>query len=351
VRVGRGAGLIVVLLLASGVRSAMAQQPMAYLERGIGSYRALEFDSAAGWLRRALTPPLVEALPVPEQVRGLAYLGATERFRGRSDSAASAFRRMLRIDPSSRPDPLIFPPEVTALFDEVRVSSPIVALSVPSEGVIDPWHPLYPIELRPSVPHRVTVTLQRTDGATVDTIYSGPVADSLTLGWDGRDPRGAPTPSGRYQITSTSDVEGPRGCIVRIPLQITSAPPDTLTPPPPLGADALLPERADGRTAPAAVAAAALLSAAALAFPAVSEDADPASSYVLVGAFSVTGVLALIRFRPGHPIPENVAANAAARARWQRDSTRVATLNQERVKRGKMVLQSSSPVSLGCGAP
>ena len=88
--------VLVGTLLLAGTCSARAQAPTAYLSRGIEAYQALDYDAAAGWLRRALTPPLVEGLPVPDQARGLAYLGATERFRGRADSPASVFRRLLR---------------------------------------------------------------------------------------------------------------------------------------------------------------------------------------------------------------------------------------------------------------
>ena len=343
--------LVLLALLSCLAGRADAQQSMAYLTRGIGSYRALEFDSAAGWLRRALTPPLVEALPVTEQVRGLAYLGATERFRGRSDSAAAAFRRMLRLDPASRPDPLVFPPEVTRMFDEIRVSYPILAMTSAPEATIDQAHPRYQIHLRPSAPHEVVVLLERTDRAMADTIYTGAVADTLVLEWNGRDRGGAPVASGRYLITAGRAGGEARGCQARIPLQVEATLPDTLVPPAPLGADQLLPEQARKRDGPAAFAGAAFLGAMALALPTLSEDADPGASYLVGGVLGVTGAIGLIRYRPGNAIPENVAANAIVRARREREVERVAAVNAERRRTAKLVLRASPAVLQGCEVP
>ena len=149
--------LLAVAPLSTCATAVAAQGATGYVTRGIGSYRSLQFDSAAGWLRRALTPPLLDGLPTSDQVEALAYLGATERFRGRNDSAAAAFHRMLRLDPTARPDPLIFPPEVTSFFDRIRADFPIVALMAPSEGTIDREHPTYMVTLRPSVPDRKSV--------------------------------------------------------------------------------------------------------------------------------------------------------------------------------------------------
>jgi len=339
------------VLLAIGAGRAEGQQPMAYLDRGIGSYRALEYDSAAGWLRRALTPPLVEALPLPEQVRGLAYLGATEQFRGRSDSAVAAFRRMLRLDPASRPDPLIFPPEVTKMFDEVRVTYPILAISAPPEARIDRTHPSYPIQVRPSAPHNAVVLIERTDRRSADTIYVGMVADPQVVEWDGRDRRGAPVPSGRYWITATPVTDGSQGCRVRVPLGVTLTAIDTLPAPPPFGPAQLLPERADRRTGPTAFAGAVLLGAAAFALPAITPDADPTPSYAVGGVLGVTGVVGLIRYRSGEAIPENIAANATARARWQQEAERIGAVNAERRKGARLELHTSAPVLVGCEAP
>lgn len=344
--------LVLVLLgLVGRARTATAQGGSAFVSRGIGSYRALEFDSAAGWLRRALTPPLLDGLPPDDQVQALAYLGATEHFRGHNDSAAAVFRRMLRLDPRARTDPLIFPPEVTSLFEEVRGDFPIVALASAPEAILDAEHPTYPVTLWPSIPHGVAVVVERADGRVVDTLYAGPIGDSLLVAWNGRDGAGARLDDGGYWLTAISVAEGPRSCRVRLPVRLASRSMDTLPLPPPLSATSLLPERAGNGEGPSAFARAALLAAGALALPAVANDAAPGNTRIMAGTLTVAGVVALIRFRPGAAIPENVAANATARARWQERHDQVAVENAAR-RRGDIVQLRAQPLLvIGCGRP
>jgi hypothetical protein len=335
--------------LLAPARRVTAQAPSAYLARGIGSYQALEFDSAAGWLRRALTPPLVQELPVADQLRGLSYLGATERFRGRADSAAAAFQRMLRLDPQARPDPLVFPPEVTTLFDQVRAAYPVVALEAAPDAEIDAAHPTYPLILHSSTPHEVTLTLDRADGRAADTLYAGRVGDTLAVAWNGRDRSGAPISGGRYWITATSEVEGSHSCAVRLPVEIATAPLDTL--PTPLGPAAARPERAGPGDGPAAFAKGGLLAGAALALTLVSRDAAPGNSRIVAGVLGAGGLLGFILYRPGQVIPANVAANATERARWEHQVAATSALNAERRRTVPLRLHASAPVMVGCAAP
>lgn len=342
----RGVGVIALLLLGSC--PALAQAPASFLTRGIDAYQALDYDGAAGWLRRALSPPLVEALLPAEQVRGLAYLGATERFRGHVDSAASVFRRMLRLDPRARPDPLIFPPEVMRIFEQTRTGFPIVAISGAPEAFLDDAHPVYRLQLRPSVAHDVALTLDRSDGRIVDTLYAGPVGDSLTIEWSGRTRAGDRVMSGQYWFTATTVAEGPSSCRVRLPLEVAVRGADTIPRPLPV-APRPLPERAGAGDGPAAFVKAALLGSAALALPTLARDADAAHPRFLAAAFGLTGIVGYLRFRKGAPIPENVAANAVARARWQHQVELVTAENRDRQRRGSLWLQVSHPLTLGCG--
>ena len=344
--VRRGAGLILLLLVGSC--PALAQAPVAYLSRGISAYQALDYDAAAGWLRRALSPPLVEALARPDQVRGLAYLGATEQFRGRTDSAAAVFRRMLRVDPRARPDPLIFSPPVMRVFEQTRVGFPIVALDGPPDAILDEAHPVYRLRLRPSVSHDVTVTLDRSDGKALDTLYAGPVGDSLAIEWNGRLPAGDRVEGGRYWFTATTVADGPTSCRVRLPLEVTVRGGDTVPLPEPVLPRAL-PERAGAGDGPTAFLKAALLGGAALALPTLARDADAGHDRVLAAAFGVTGFIGFLRYSRGRAIPENVAANALARARWQHQVELVAAENRDRRRRGSFWLRTSAPLLIGCG--
>lgn len=340
--------VLVPLLLAAINTPAAAQAPLAYLERGIDSYQGLEYDAAAGWFRRALTPPLVEALSPADQLRGLAYLGATERFRGRADSAAAAFRRMLRLDPRARPDPLVFPPEVTRLFEQVRSSYPIVQLGAAPEATLDRDHRGYRVTLSATTPYHVALTLDSPDGRAVDTLYTGPIDDSLSVTWDGHLSSGAAPASGKYWLTAAAVADSPRSCRVRRPFEITARAADTLPLPAPLDAALLLPERAGTEEGPAAAGKAAFFTALALALPLVAQDAQPGQTRILAGAIGVSGVIALIRYRPGRALPENVAANAAARGAWQHRADRIRRENAERRRGGVMEIRTGDPTILGC---
>lgn len=344
--VRRGAGLILLFLVGSC--PALAQAPAAYLSRGVSAYQALDYDAAAGWLRRALSPPLVEALPRTEQVRGLAYLGATEQFRGRADSATAVFRRMLRLDPQARPDPLIFSPVVMQVFERTRAGFPIVALSGPPDATIDEAHPVYRLQLHPSVSHDVTVTLDRADGRAIDTLYAGPVGDSLGVEWNGQDRAGERVTSGRYWFTATTVADGPSSCRVRLPVEVALRGGDTLPLPEP-AAPRPLPERAGAGDGPSAFVKALLFGGMALALPTLARDADAGHPRFIAAAFGLTGAIGLVRYRSGRPIPENVAANALARARWQHQVELVAAENRDRRRRGSLGLWLSPPLVIGCG--
>ncbi len=109
------------LLLAAPLR-AQNDSASQVINGAVRAYRDLEFDAAARMFRRVLTPPLAIGLDDSGRARALTYLGAAEHYRGRQDSAIAVFRRLVALAPGQRPDTLIFPPEVTRLYDEVRSS-------------------------------------------------------------------------------------------------------------------------------------------------------------------------------------------------------------------------------------
>ena len=120
-----------VLLLAAPLR-AQNSGAREVLSGAVRAYRDLEFDAAARMLRRVLTPPLASALDITERARALTYLAAAEHYRGRQDAAIAVFQQLVVLAPSQRPDTLIFPPEVTRLYDEVRSSVPLpIAVKAP----------------------------------------------------------------------------------------------------------------------------------------------------------------------------------------------------------------------------
>jgi len=121
------------LLLATPLR-AQNDSASQVINGAVRAYRDLEFDAAARLLRRVLTPPLAIGLDDAERARALTYLGAAEHYRGRQDSAIAVFRRLIALAPRHRPDTLIFPPEITRLYDAVRSSAgvpPRIAVKAP----------------------------------------------------------------------------------------------------------------------------------------------------------------------------------------------------------------------------
>ena len=125
-----------VLLLLVGVASlgigspCRAQSVDSLVAFGIRAYQDLDFDVAAGYFRRALT--LLEGRPdTARRTNVLVYLGATDIFRERTDSARSLFQQLVRLDPRYRINGLIFPPEVTTVFDAMRRATPATMVVLP----------------------------------------------------------------------------------------------------------------------------------------------------------------------------------------------------------------------------
>ena len=86
--------MLAVTLLALTARSVAAQQSASdLLAQGIGAYQNLDYDQAAAMLRRGLARTTGDTLSLADRLRALTYLGATELFRDRRDSALAAFRQ------------------------------------------------------------------------------------------------------------------------------------------------------------------------------------------------------------------------------------------------------------------
>jgi hypothetical protein len=350
----RGSFLAVAtFLLTCGGPPLLAQQSSTMVRRGIAAYDSLDFDRAAGWLRRALTPPLDETLPPVDRVRALSYLGATERFRSRSDSAAAVFRRLLRFAPDARMDPLIFPPDVTQLFEDVRTRTKTVAIRAPRDTALEGATARYIVALIPTSHHEVTVDLERRDGQLIRRLYAGPIGDRFEVDWDGKDSTALPVPSGRFWLNVGSSDRGRAVCITQLPLELTRGRLDSVLTPPPLQGRALLPERAGGSTGIRAFAGALLLGAAALALPrTITPDADAGDGrYLVAGTLGLAAVIGFAAQAPGRPLPENVRINAERRARWERQVALATAVNAERRTAAPFRIQTGAPTQIECGPP
>jgi len=226
---------VVVLLLAAASRLP-AQSANDLLQQGVRAYQRLEYDAAVALLRESLLHRQPMALADSQRARALSYLAATELFQQQRDSAAAAFRDLVRLDPRYRPDELIFPPQVTNLYEEVRRSTKVLSVQVPPSMELRPRtkEPFTARVITTSV-LPVQVTLARDDGTPVRTLWNGRIADSLVVTWDGTTTDGGALPEdGHYVLRvapNPATEDGPRP--LQVTLDITQEPPDTLSWPPP----------------------------------------------------------------------------------------------------------------------
>jgi hypothetical protein len=341
----RAALLAVAVLTGALVCAARAQTPAEQLALGVRAYGDLNFDSAATLLRAALAAPEVPSLSDAERARGLVYLGATELFRERRDSAEAAFQTLLYLDPRYRPDQLVFPPEVSTVFEEVRLRTRAVTALVPPITRIDAAGDQLVFWLYATSYHQVDVAVLRTNGVRVRSVYSGGIGDSLQVLWDGRTDTGALVEGGSYQLEA--DSRGADGRVVRslvMPLNIQRVYPDTLPVPP--APDALmLPEREGGRSGLRPLATGLVGAVAVLALPSVvaSGSGGLAARFAVAGAFGASGFARFLVEHRSHPVPGNIAQNRATWAAWQSQADIVRAANAATRQEIHLVIRVGPP--------
>src|SRR2546426_1537880 len=249
-RVTRASVVLALSLSLCGARVLRAQAASDLLAGGVRAYQALEYEAAAALLERSLGRDSAVGLADSLRARALTYLAATELFRQQRDSAVAAFRQLVLLNPRYRPDELIFPPQVTNLFQEVRRATRAIAVAVLPVTALRTRLERFTAGVLVSSLADVTVTLAREDGTPVRTLYEGPVADSLAVKWDGLTAAGTLADNGRYVLRvtpRTHTADGPRAR--QVMLDVKQESPDTLAWPPDLTTPPLLPERTS--TAPA----------------------------------------------------------------------------------------------------
>jgi hypothetical protein len=345
---------VALAILATLALPLSAQSAGDLLGQGIRAYQALEYAAAAALLRQSLQqqPPL--ALADTQRARARSYLAATELFRGRRDAAAAVFRELIQLDPRARPDSLIFPPQVTNLFQDVRRATRVVRLEVPPVTELHARLEWFTARLLTSSLEHVTVALVRDDGTPVRTLYDGPVADSLLVKWDGLTAAGARPVDGRYALRVTPHAAVADGArAVEAALEITQEPPDTLPWPAPPAGPSLLPERTSARPPLHALAAGALAGATVAALPALvaPRASGTDARFVVAAAVSVSGLVGFFSHHPGQPIAANVRANAAVHEAWQRRVDAVRAENMKRRTGAKLVVRASPATVAARGTP
>ena len=338
--------LALVALAGAPPRAARAQAPAELLGRGLRAYQDVDYDSAAAVLRAALAQPGPPALSAADRVRALAYLGATELFRERRDSAAAAFGRLLLVDPRYRPDELVFPPEVSNLFQEVRLTTRAVAVTAPPLSEIRAAGDRLIVWLYATSNHRIEVAVLRANGVLLRNLYSGATGDSLQVLWDGRTATGMPAESGLYVLRV--DSRGSGGRVVRsvgLPLDLAQSRGDTVPLPPPPAEALMRPEHAPGGSGVRALATGLAAAAVVVVLPSLVSGGSGGMGerFAVAGALGVAGVVGFqVRRRP-QQIPANIAANQALRLSWQRQADAIRAENAARRQEVRLVVRAGAP--------
>ncbi|PYP01503.1 MAG: hypothetical protein DMD57_13765 [Gemmatimonadetes bacterium] len=325
-------------LLLGGAQVLRAQSARELLGQGVQKYQALEYDAAAALLEESLgrdSSGLADSL----RARALTYLGATELFRGQRDSAVATFRHLVLLNPRYRPDELIFPPQVTNLFQEVRRATRAIAVAVPPVTELRTRIERFTARVLTSSLADVTVTLAREDGTLMRQLYSGPVADSLLVSWDGLTAAGTAATDGRYllQVTPrTPTADGPRAR--QVLLEVKQEPPDTLAWPP---EPPFLPERTSSGPAFRSLAAGLVTGAAAVALPSImAQGKDATGARFAVGAaVGIAGFVGFFAHKP-RPLEANVRKNASQRDAWMKKLDGVKTENATRLRTMRLVVRA-----------
>src|SRR5437762_3336875 len=308
-------------LLVCGWSAAAAQgaaQTIASpFAQGIHAYQNLDFDQAAALLRRDLARASSSTATLGERAQGLLYLGAADLFRGRRDSAVAVFRRLVQLDARCRPDRLVLPPEVTSVFDNVRVETRAVVLVAPPDTEVSAGTGAFTFWVVASAFQTVEVTLRYQDGAPFRALYAGPMGDSLRVQWDGLDPAGQMPPVARVLLRVASRAPtGELAGIVQLPLDLRVVHVDTLPWPKPPADSLLLPERSGSRPALRALLGGALLATTVATLPSiVGSDHPSGSRLVVAGAVGLAGGLGLVLHCPGREVAVNIQENMAFRER------------------------------------
>jgi hypothetical protein len=323
---------VVALATVFGVRMASGQRGDSAFAQAVEAYNNLDFHTASALFRQVVATAPRGRAP-GELESALAYLGASEWFEGLRDSALAVFLTLVILDPRYRLSELVFPPEVTGAFADVRRLTKVVDVSTSPETTIQAGQGRFSAWLLASSPHPVTVAVLRDDGTTLRTLYTGPMGDSLEVHWDGLDSAGAPVGTGTLFLSVTSrgpDLHPIR--TARVPLDITAESPPQVPAPPPLADSLFLPEQAAKHGSATSLVAGLVDAALIAALPGViASGTQPSGArFAIAAGITLAGLAGFAAHHGTRPIPENIAANQRLKLAWQR---RVEAANEENAAR------------------
>lgn len=328
--------LLAAAALALGGARLAGQASPELIAQGLQAYRTLEFDNAAALLKRGLAGTSAGSMPDSARSDAYIYLGASEIMRGRKDLAEAAFRQALTVEPRFRPDSLIFPPQITDAFEQVRRNTAYVKVRAPRDTTITYGTDQYVVQLYSSARHEGTVEITGGTGRTPKRIYAGPIADSMTVRWEGTDVTGRAPLTGSAFLQVVSREQG-RARTVRVPLTIQAVRRDTLPlPQRPTIAPITGQSGGPSNRALGALGLGILGGAAAIMVPELiaSDGAGGSARYYIGGSLAFAGLLgfAVQQNRASTAATAASADRAAARDAWSRrvDSVRA---ENERIRR------------------
>ncbi len=343
--------IILCIVLASliGNGDARAQSSSSVVALGIATYRAGEYESAASLFRRALAIAGSDAVSGMARADALSYLGATESFRGDTAAAARAFVQALAIDPRYRLDELVFPPGVTRVFNNARLTTAYTTVRAPSDTVIASGSRGIALQLFASAPHDVVVTIVPDRGGIVHRIYAGPIVDSLTVNWNGMDSTGG-SPMDGANVLHVQSRSASVSAVSTVPITVERLQVDTLVPP----ARPLEPRTQAARRRDLSpfqgLAIGVIAGATAILLPPLLTDAgsEVQERYFVGGVLGAAGVF--VFFRGKHEIrleAENATRTNALEA-WQRAYNEVQNENERR-KRVRQLRITTKPETIKPG--
>ncbi len=320
-----------------------AQTPRDLLEQGVRAYGDLEYDAAAAFLQRALRATPGIDIQHEEFGRALIFLAATELYRGNPDLAEERFRQLVIFDTRIRPDELVFPPEVTNIFDAVRRGTKAVTPVVPTRSELEMGVDSFSIVLHASSFTGSVVEILDDAGVSVRLLYDGPVNDSLIVTWDGYDSNGRRPSDGEYELAVTARRPGGRSLrTTTFPVTLEAILRDTIPHPVPLADSLFLPEQAEPSRGYESLLGGVLMGGAIMVLPSVvASDAEISGTrFVVSGSVTLAGIIGFFQRRPGRIFTDNIDANNALRARWQASLDSVLSENVTRNADVRLVIET-----------
>lgn len=196
----------------------------ATLRRAMNAYESLDFPQVIVLGRAALR----ERLSAPERARAEELLGFAFSATNQPDSAISAFKEAILLDPDRQLDPRRVSPRITGYFNaalgqvlvvrQVKIDSARFISGTAGAGA--------PVRFTVTAPARVRT--RAISGPNTLLIDSSIVVGTLNLKWAGTMPNGDPVPAGRWTIVVDAFGAGQSVFSASQEVQVTVGAVDTL---------------------------------------------------------------------------------------------------------------------------